>query len=619
MRLNLSSLDKLFRERLLRSAASLGITEAEDGMVLKSQKADKAEVVKEGNAVTVYYTAPYEFFFGVKTYLASPDSEKIEINSAFGELGVMLDCSRNAVRSVESVKRFLDNLALMGYNQLQLYTEDTYEIEGEEYFGYQRGRYTIEELRELDTYAKEYGIELVPCVQTLAHLNQIFRWKRFKKINDINAVLLIGDEETYEFIDRMFASLSKTFTSRKLHIGLDEAHFMCRGRYLDINGYKDPGVIMCEHINRVVEIAKKYGFEPMMWADMFFRLANNGTYYVGEDAPPISEDVINLVPEGLRLVYWDYYQDNQRAYENMMERCNAFKNEVVFAGGAWTWTGFAPANRFSDLATHHAFNACKEKGIKNVFLTMWGDDGAECSPFATLSSLSFASDYAYGIENHEESFKALTGMSKEAFLTVEAVNGIRGGTPSPNNISKVALYNDVFLGLFDGYMDEGDAQRYKEAAESIAEAKKSAGELSYMFETVYALARALEYKAALGLKTRRLYKSGDKKGLKNLANRDYVVAVKRLSAFYEAFKKQWHTDNKGYGFEIQAIRIGGLITRLKDCREMLLAYAKGRVSKIEELEAEILEPVAKNPMPHLSDIHFNNHHQTASTAVFEHT
>ena len=54
-------------------------------------------------------------------------------------LGVMLDCSRNAVMKPEKVKEFIDILAKIGYNVLELYMEDTYEIEGEPYFGYLRG------------------------------------------------------------------------------------------------------------------------------------------------------------------------------------------------------------------------------------------------------------------------------------------------------------------------------------------------------------------------------------------------------------------------------------------------------------------------------------------------
>ena len=67
-----------------------------------------------------------------------------------GYLGVMLDCSRNAVMSVAELKNFILTLKKTGYNCLQLYTEDTYEIEGEPQFGYRRGKYTKAELKEID-------------------------------------------------------------------------------------------------------------------------------------------------------------------------------------------------------------------------------------------------------------------------------------------------------------------------------------------------------------------------------------------------------------------------------------------------------------------------------------
>ncbi len=614
MKFNLSLLDRDLKMRLLVSAQQLGISDSKRALKLLGKESDRARVEVTEEAVTVFYTKKYEFFYGVKRYLSSSDKKSFDIDCAFGEFGVMLDCSRNAVRTVKTVKTFLDNLALMGYNQLQLYTEDTYEIEGEPYFGYQRGRYTREEIKEIDEYARGYDIELVPNVQTLAHLNQIFRWKRFKAINDIDSVLLIGDERTYEFIDRMFDSLSKTFTSRKLHIGLDEAHNVGRGRYLDINGYRDSSAVMCEHIKRVVDIAKKYGFEPMMWADMFFRLANNGSYYVSADAPPISDRVISLVPEGLRLVYWDYYQDNQEAYEHMMERCKAFKNEIVFAGGAWTWRGFAPANKFSDLATNHAFNACKAKEIKNVFLTMWGDNGAECSPFSTLSSLSFASDYAYGEEDHEASFLALTGVSKDKFLALDSVNDIRKTEPHADGFSKVALYNDVFLGLFDTFMNEEDTEKYKAISKNLKAAKQNAGRFEYIFDTLYRLSRVLEYKVALGLKTRKFYQAGNKKALKKLANKDYVEVLARLDEFYKAFEKQWHIDNKSFGFEVQTMRLGGLIRRIYDARLTILDYVKGKIQNISELDSDVLNPTGNKNEVALADL-ANRYDIIATTSV----
>ena len=77
-----------------------------------------------------------------------------------GYLGVMLDCSRNAVMSVAELKNFILTLKKTGYNCLQLYTEDTYEIEGEPQFGYRRGKYTKAELKEIDAFAKKNGVEL---------------------------------------------------------------------------------------------------------------------------------------------------------------------------------------------------------------------------------------------------------------------------------------------------------------------------------------------------------------------------------------------------------------------------------------------------------------------------
>ena len=72
---------------------------------------------------------------------------------AFKRFGTMLDCSRNAVMTVAALKRWIDVTVDLGYNTLLLYMEDTYEIEGEPYFGYMRGRYTREELKEVDCYA----------------------------------------------------------------------------------------------------------------------------------------------------------------------------------------------------------------------------------------------------------------------------------------------------------------------------------------------------------------------------------------------------------------------------------------------------------------------------------
>ena len=66
--------------------------------------------------------------------------------------------------------------------------------------------------------------------------------------------------------------------------------------------------------------------------------------------------------------------------------------------------------------------------------------------------------------------------------------------------------------------------------------------------------------------------------------------VKRVENFYEALKKVWMQENKPFGFEVQTVRIGAVIQRMKDCKNLIDAYLHGDLDKIEELE-EI-------PLPH---------------------
>ena len=512
----------------------------------------------------------------------------------FDSFGVMIDCSRNAVPSVAGLKRFFDVISKMGYNCAMLYTEDTYEVKGEPRFGYKRGRYSIEELKEIDRYAASVGIELIPCIQTLAHLNAIFRWGEYKKILDIDDILLMEDERTETLIENMFASLSEAISSRKIHIGMDEAHNVGRGKYLDKHGLCDRYEILLRHLNRVCEIAKKYGYEPMMWNDMFFRLANKGEYYV--DAPlEFSKEITDKVPENCTMVYWDYYSNTATRYDAMMESTKKLSDKVWFAGGSWVWGGFAPHTRYSNVRNALAIPACIRHGVRNAFLTMWGDNGGECPYASALAGLMYAAALAQGMdeETMKAKFKEITGEDYDAFLELDLPNYIFGEGVSVGtaNYSKNRLYDDPFLAMFidNGNSKNADGAIYADyAARLHAHAKNSTTEYAYLYESMASLCDVLSVKFDLGIRTRALYEAGDKEGLRALAEKDYAETIALLEGFYQAYRKQWYNFNKTYGFEVQDTRLGGLERRLKNCKEQLIAYANGEIATIEELNEEVI-------------------------------
>lgn len=511
----------------------------------------------------------------------------------FKTFGTMLDCSRNAVMTAESVKRWIDLTTKLGCNTLHLYMEDTYEVDGQPYFGHLRGRYSKAELKQIDAYAAAHGMQVIPCIQTLAHVNALFHWPVYREIRDAADILLTGDERTYALVDGMFRTLRECLRTNIVNIGMDEAELLGLGQYLTLHGYRDRFSILMEHLRKVSEMAKKYGFELLMWGDMFFRLAG-GDYFTNFNQDPklgeIPEEVRQLVPENIHLAYWDYFSRDRQSYERNIDAHNAIKSGSWFAGGLWTWAGFAPHNTFSIATMREAMKACHAKGVENVVMTMWGDNGAECSKFAVLPALFTVSQMAQDIDDVETihaNFEREFGIPFEDFRALDLIGTQNDSAEAIYNPEKYLLYCDPFMGQFDNRVKSGDAAGYADCAARLAVYADHA-EYGYLFRSLRALCAFLSVKADLGIRTRAAYLSGDKKAAKALCT-DYDAALKRLDAFYAAYEQQWMHENKPQGFDVVDLRIGGQRQRLLHCRDRLLAYAEGQLDRIEELEEPVLD------------------------------
>ena len=506
------------------------------------------------------------------------------MENTFRKLGVMLDCSRNAVMSVASLKRFIAVLAKMGYNQVHLYMEDTYEVNGEEKFGYLRGRYSKEELKTLDDFAYGLGVELVPNIQTLAHMSAFVRWR--KDLVDTGEIMLVGEEKVYDLIERMFASLRECFRTENIHIGMDEALMLGRGKYYDLHGPENRFDILLSHLHSVCALADAYGFKPMMWSDMFYRIANGGSYY--KENSEFDPSIREKIPQNLTLVYWDYYSHDPNRYKRMIQGHRQLSDKLTFAGGAWKWSGFAPNNYFSIPATKTAFGVCRGERVRDVFLTMWGDNGAECSAFSLLPTLCYGACIARGITKMSEiraKFEEWVGAGYDDFMLLDLPNRIEP-VEKVINPAKYFLYADPFMSQFLNLEKEEYARTYASLARRLKLAAGRVGEYSYLFENLSKLCRVLELKQNICTRTRAAYESGEREKLRALLG-DYKKMIRRTEEFYRAFRIQWYTDNKTHGFDVQDHRLGGLLCRMRSCMERLEDYCDGRINSIPELEEKI--------------------------------
>lgn len=572
-------------QRILPFTVSNNVMQGGISVEIEESK-DTLSVVKSSEGIKIKYYSLNTLFRGIFLMIANEDKEEIHIEQkcSFKNLGIMLDASRNAVMKTETIKDMVCHLALLGYDSLQIYTEDTMQIENEEYFGYMRGAYTPDEIKEVDSYCNKFGIELTPCIQTLAHINQITRYERYDKIIDNTDILLVGEERTYELLESIIKTAATNYTSRKINIGMDEAHMVGLGKYLDKFGYTERFDIMIAHLERVIKICEKYGLEPQMWSDMFFRLVSGDYYSVDIDEE--KKELFSKIPKNVKLIYWDYYNVTYDHYKKNLEIHKNITDNVGFAGGAWKWTGFAPDNRFSIRTGEYSIKACKDNNISDFLLTCWGDNGGEASIYSILPSIYYYAENAYSDVFVKEYFKTLTGIEFDDYMKLDLPNQLVKAENERNNASKFFLYNDILIGTFDSLVFDGIDNIYGNYMKELKEISEKSKKYGYIFKTLEKLCSVLELKANLGVTLKNAYDLHNVEDLIHIKNVVLPELNQRLKEFYNCYYEQWHHDNKSFGFEVQCIRLGGLTTRVDYVIKRLQQYLDKSISKIEELEVD---------------------------------
>ncbi len=587
-----------YRPGLEAVSQELKMSLSENGVLVQVQQGKGISLVRDAEKFVLTCGNKTDFFRGVALLCRYADEKELSISefARFEKCGLMPDCSRNAVLTVDTVKYMLRRMALSGLNLMMLYTEDTYTVPERPYFGYLRGRYTFEEMKEMDDYADMLGIEMIPCIQTLAHLERALQWPAMDGYRDTDDVLLTGEHEpkTYEFIRECIRAASAPFRSRRIHIGMDEAYWMGRGVYLNKYGYASKVELMRTHLKLVKEILDQEGLEAMMWSDMHFTAARDeGVYHPDAILTP---EILAAAPEDIGLVYWDYYHEDNASYANMLAKHGQFKAKTIFAGGIWTWCGPAADYRKTFAATIPALEECIKADVKEVFATAWLDDGAECNLMTILFGLTIFGEFNYtgswDEEEGEKRFRTSSGLDAQAFLSMSALNELPGMTLQPNstaNPCRVLLYEDPLLPLFaaDLPRNEEYIPYYKELAVRFEKFAAENQEIRLQLTAYSLMAKALAAKCRWRMKAATAVRANDRAAaleLVPLAEENIQILQELRHAWYS----QWMAVNKPFGYEVLDIRLGGTIARFETARTRMEAFGKGELEDIPELREEKL-------------------------------
>lgn len=570
-----------------------------EGLTVKVEKTLNNEIMVDvqENMAVIKFSQKIHFFRGLGLLLEAleeGEQKTVRETPQFKTSGIMPDVSQgNAVILPKTYEKMLSTMAIMGLNMLMIYMEDSYTIEKEPFFGYMRPRYSQQDFKQIDDYADIFGIEVIPAIQTLAHLKDVLKWGAYSNIAESEDILFVGEPETYKFIENMIKAASNQFRTKRIHIGMDEAWILGKGKYLDKHGIKDKHSIMNEHLAQVIKITEKYGLEAMMWSDMFFNTPDLQGY--GNNYNPnvkIEQKIIDNVPKSLSLVFWEYNSDDEQFYEKVLSRHKEFNRNVLFAGGIWNWLGFGLNYGITFRTTNAALSACKKAGIDEVYATMWGDDGTENNIFSTLLGMQLYAEHTYAeeldMDKLRKRFAFCTGGNFDDFMSIkylDEVPGVKNDNMAMCNPSKYLLWQNILLGLYDKNIEGVNlTEHYKKLKVVMEEAKKRNGKYGFMFNLLEKVCDVLEIKAEIGLNITKAYEKGDSITLKNVADSILPELAERVTRLRSYHRDLWFETNKPLGWEVIDFRYGSLLSNIDTSMVRIKDYLNGKITAIGELE-----------------------------------
>ena len=296
---------------------------------------------------------------------------RIEDHPDFRNRGVMLDISRDKVPKLETLKMIIDTLSRFKINHFELYMEHTFAYRDHEKVWKEYSPMTGEEIMELDEFAKERFVELVPNQNSFGHMSKWLVHDEYKHLAEapegfetpwgdrwkIPFSLSPAVEETLKFLESLYDELLPHFSSDKFNVGCDETFDLCQGKSKELCEKYGKGRVYLDFLLKIHSLVKKRGKTMLFWGDII------------KNYP----ELVGKLPDGIVALIWGYEKDHPFEKE-----CEIFsKSGVPFyvCPGTSTWNSIVGRyDNMKENIKNAALNG-KRWGAIGVLNTDWGDNG----------------------------------------------------------------------------------------------------------------------------------------------------------------------------------------------------------------------------------------------------
>ncbi len=329
------------------------------------------------NIIIIYSLHERGLFYGVQTLIQILKNAQLSVryrkNKGFtipeisikdapdlGIRGVAQDISRGQVCTVESAKRYIKILSHYKMNFYCLYMEDMFAHPKHPLIGKERGAFSCEEIREIDAFARQHFIELIPIFECLGHFDNILQHKQYWHLGEFPGAhaLDISNPEIYSFLTDYISEISKCFSTKYFHIGCDESFDVGNGSSQEFIKKVGQSKALFEFYNKIYKITRQQGNERVIMYDDIVRKDE-------------------LIMEGLNkemiLMYWDYAPEIKNPPISQFVKAGY---KVIVSPAMLNWNRNFPDNKNAgqnitnmiDLAHNYSHEGCL-----GVLTSTWGD------------------------------------------------------------------------------------------------------------------------------------------------------------------------------------------------------------------------------------------------------
>ncbi len=301
--------------------------------------------------------------------------------------GVMLDISRDKVPTVATLEAQIDRLAALKVNQVQLYSEHTFAYRDHPEVHGSASPLGHDDIRRLDAFCRARHVELVPNQNCLGHMNRWLAHGRYRSlalapdgfvdpygISRPPMTIDPGNPASLELVRSLLAELLPTFTSRRVHVGLDEAWELPAGRIEEFLAW----------VRTLRALPELDGYEMLMWGDMIAGHLER----------------VAALPPGVTVCEWGY--EDSAPFDAHCAVLAAAGVPFWVAPGTSSWTTILGRITNARGSCSAAAAAARTHGGTGFLNTDWGDNGHLQQPIVSEPALAYGAAVSWCLETNAD-------------------------------------------------------------------------------------------------------------------------------------------------------------------------------------------------------------------------